>query len=74
MSLIFTIKEDERIEDLRSQIDMALHHGWYNLAEDLSEDVQVFIDAAIRRSRYCLKSFMGARNGDLPAALTEQAI
>jgi len=74
MSLIFTQKEDEIIEALECQIDLALRMNQFELAESIKEDISEITEAAIVRAQTCLNGFMLARRGNLPAMLTEQAV
>ena len=74
MSLIFTTTEDEKIEDLQSQMDMALRMNEHDLAKDYRSDIQDITEAAIVRAQWCMMGFMANMKGNLPAALTVQAI
>ena len=74
MSLIFTKAEDDKIEELQGEMDLALKNNWFSMSEDYRDEIKDITEAAIVRTQTCLLSFMAARNGNLPAALTVQAI
>ena len=74
MSLIFTQKEDEIIEALERQMDLALKMNQFELAESIKEDISDIAEAAIVRAQTCLNGFMAARRGNLPVMLPEKVI
>ena len=74
MSLIFTKREDDKIEELQIAMDEAIERGAFSLAESFKLEIQDITEAAIIRAQNCIRGFMTKRAGKLPAALTVQAI
>ena len=74
MSLLFTTSEAEQIKEAEGLRDLALKIGQKSLADDYIEEIQDIKQTAAIRGSSCLNSFMANRSGNLPVALTVQAI